>query len=61
MPRKPTNQLSPSELETRRAYMREAKRKSREGKPPEKDNRKHRDRAAYMREYRAKLNRGAEK
>lgn len=51
MPRKPVSELTPSELEERRAYMREAKRKSRNSKPTEKDSRHYSDRAEYLRDY----------
>jgi len=44
--------MTPDELEAYREYMRKAKAKSREGKPPEKDKRGFRDRSEYMREYR---------
>ena len=58
-PRKPMSKLSPEDQEKRREYMREAKRKSREGKPPEIDKRTYADRSEYkrkyMRDYRAKL------
>ena len=52
MTRKKVADMTPEELEANRAYMRKKKAESREGKPPEIDKRKNRDRAEYMREYR---------
>lgn len=56
-PRKPRAELTPEEAEAQRKYDREAKARSRKGKPPERDNRGYRkrpDKAAYMRERRAR-------
>jgi len=55
MARKKVADMMPDELEAYRAYMRQKKRESRKGKPPEVDKRKKRDRAKYMRERRKKL------
>ena len=55
MARKKVADMTPDELEKYRAYMRQKKRESREGKPPEIDKRKKRDRAEYMRERRKKI------
>ena len=52
MGRKKVAEMSPNELESCRKYMRDAKRKSRKGKPPEKQIRP--SRAKYMRDYRKK-------
>ena len=52
MARKKVADMTPDELEKSRAYMRKKKAESREGKPPEIDKRKHRDRAADMRKSR---------
>jgi hypothetical protein len=46
--------MTPDELEKNRAYMRQKKRESREGKPPEIDKRTKRDRTEEMRERRKK-------
>tara|TARA_R110000850_G_scaffold99302_1_gene205773 strand:- start:55 stop:237 length:183 start_codon:yes stop_codon:yes gene_type:complete len=46
--------MTPEELEKNRAYMRQKKRESREGKPPEIDKRTKRDRTEEMRERRKK-------
>ena len=58
MPRKPISELSPEQAEARRKSDREAKRRSRAGKPPEVDKRTYSDRAEYLRdkqrEYRRK-------
>ena len=52
MPRKKVADMTPDEIQTYRAYMRQKKAESRVGKLPEIDKRKNRDRAEYMREYR---------
>lgn len=57
MPRKPISELSPAEAKARRDKDALAKARWRLGREPEKDNRGYRkrpDKAAYMREYRAK-------
>jgi hypothetical protein len=54
MPRKPVAELTPEELEARRLYIREAVKKHRQGKLPEKDPRGYRgkERIAKQREKR---------
>ena len=52
MGRKKVADMTPDELIAHRAYMREAKRRSRADKPPEVDKRGYRDRRGYMCEYR---------
>ena len=49
MTRKPMSELTPEQAEARREYMRAAKRKSRAGKPPEKDKRSAESRREYKR------------
>ena len=46
--------MTPDELEKNRVYMRQKKRESREGKPPEIDKRTKRDRTEEMRKRRKK-------
>jgi len=60
MGRKRVADMTPEEREANREYMRKAKARSRLGKPPEKDKRKKRDRAAYQRAYRARKKKEAE-
>jgi len=57
LPPKPIAELNQEEL---REYNRNAKARSRQGKPPEKDKRgyRKRDRAKYMREYRKAIKDG---
>lgn len=57
MPRKKVADMSEEELEKHRAYMREAKRKSRKLKP-DVDNR---DRSGYMRKYMRNKRKNAKK
>lgn len=57
MTRKLVSEMTPKELKEYRAYMREAKRRSRANNPPVKDERTYAERegrAEYMRAYRAK-------